>query len=181
MWTQPKRSKRACSAVPRHFRPSRNQSRRAYPSLAHVRHSSLERFRKDGRAPNRQCVLSIHSPDDLLYSMSKGGSNGKVGPFVGKVSQIILDNKAFINQVQLFGGALTVQLHAEREVLDDSRIRVTFRETVFKIFGREVTRKPTKGQGEWEMLYVEAAGPEGSASLRVMNTPSLFVLRQRAS
>jgi hypothetical protein len=47
---------------------------------------------------------------DLLYSMAKGGSNGKVGPFVGRVSQIILDEKAFINQVELFNGFLTVQL-----------------------------------------------------------------------
>jgi len=115
---------------------------------------------------------------DLLYSMAKGGSNGKVGPFVGKVSQIILDDKAFINQVELFGGFVTVQLYAEREILDDKRIRVSFVETVFRIYGAEVSRKPTSGQGVWTQLYVEPS-TEGSAAFRVMNTPSLFVLQQR--
>ena len=33
------------------------------------------------------------------------------------VTQIIVDEKNFINQVELFGGALTVQLNAEREIL----------------------------------------------------------------
>ena len=117
---------------------------------------------------------------DLLYSMAKGGSNGKVGPFVGKVSQIVLDDKVFVNQVELFGGFVTVQLYAEREVLDDQRIRVSFVETVFRIYGAEVSRKPTQGSGVWTQLYVEP-GPGGSAAFRVMNTPSLFVLRQRLS
>ena len=61
-----------------------------------------------------------------------------MGPFVGKVSQVIVDEKSFINQVELFGGALTVQLNAEREIIDDVRIRVTFVETCFRIFGQEV-------------------------------------------
>ena len=115
---------------------------------------------------------------DLLYSMAKGGSNGKVGPFVGRVSQIILDDKAFINQVELFGGFVTIQLHAEREVLDDDRIRVSFVETAFHIYGAAFPRKATAGQGVWKQLYVEP-GADGTAAFRVMNTPSLFVLQRR--
>jgi len=116
---------------------------------------------------------------DLLYSMAKGGSNGKVGPFIGKVSQIILDEKAFINQVELFGGFVTVQLHAEREILDDDRIRVSFVDTFFFVYGAQVIKKPTSGQGVWKMLYVEPGPGDGTAAFRVMNTPSLFVLQQR--
>ena len=115
---------------------------------------------------------------DLLYSMAKGGSNGKVGPFVGAVTQVILDEQNFINQVSLFGGALVVQLYAQREIIDDNKIRVSFVETVFKLFGNEVKRQPTEGTGVWKQLYVES-GQDGSAKLRVMRTPSLFVLRQR--
>lgn len=126
-----------------------------------------------------QARVPLGGTYDLLYSAAKGGSNGKVGPFVGTVSQIIVDEKAFINQVQLFGGLLTVRLRAEREILDDERIRVSFVETVFQLFGRDVKRSPTKGQGVWEQVYVEGNGPDGTASLRVMRTPSLFVLRQR--
>ena len=61
---------------------------------------------------------------------------------------------------------------AEREILDDKQIRVKFKETVFSIFGLELFRKATKGSGVWTQRFVDAG-------LRVMNTPSLFVLRKR--
>ena len=91
-----------------------------------------------------------------------------------------MDEASFINQVSLFGGALVVQLHAQREVIGDDSIRVDFVETVFSLFGQEVRRQPTTGKGVWKQLYVEAAA-DGSAALRVMRTPSLFVLRQRSA
>ena len=108
-----------------------------------------------------QARVPLKGTYDLLYSMAKGGSNGKVGPFVGAVSQIIVDEQNFINQVSLFGGAVVVQLHAQREVIDDNKIRVQFVETVFQLFGNEVKRQPTQGKGVWEQLYV-AAGDDGS-------------------
>lgn len=114
---------------------------------------------------------------DLLYSASKGGSSGKLGPLTGKVTQIITDDTNFINRVEI--GPLRVSLSAERKVLDDERIRVSFVETAFCLFGVELLRKPTKGAGVWQQVYVEDGGADGSASLRVMNTPSLFVLKQR--
>ena len=138
-------------------------------------------------------------------------------------------------------------------MLDDNRIRVSFVETVFSLFGRELwrepaargrapevtppssresrrelRRQPTQGTGVWQQardraeierrwrgdvfrmwprcsreaaerpprgrreaaerpptkevslqVYVET-GADGTASLRVMRTPSLFVLRQRS-
>tara|TARA_B100000459_G_scaffold106031_1_gene61273 strand:- start:76 stop:693 length:618 start_codon:yes stop_codon:yes gene_type:complete len=126
-----------------------------------------------------QARVPLKGTYDLMYSMAKGGSNGKVGPLTGKVSQIVVDEKNFINQVSLFGGAVVVQLNAQREVIDDNKIKVEFVETVFKIFGKEVKRQPTKGKGVWEQVYVER-GQDGSAALRVMRTPSLFILRQRS-
>ena len=62
-------------------------------------------------------------------------------------------------------------------MLDGSRIRVSFVETVFELFGAEVARKPTEGQGVWSQVYVKAS-EQGTAALRVMNTPSLFVLER---
>jgi hypothetical protein len=62
-------------------------------------------------------------------------------------------------------------------VLNDNCIRVSFVETVFHVGGIALTRKPTSGKGVWKMLYVEP-GSDGSAAFRVMETPSLFVLRQ---
>jgi len=124
-----------------------------------------------------QALIPLSGTYDLLYSMSKGGSSGKVGPFAGAVSQVILDEKRFINQVEL--GPLTIQLYAERDVIDSNRIRVSFVETVVSAWGRELKRSPTSGKGVWEQVFVEK-GEDGSAALRVMRTPSLFVLRQRA-
>jgi len=83
-----------------------------------------------------QARVPLAGTYDLLYSAAKGGSNGKIGPFVGQVTQVIKDETSFVNQVSL--GPLTVQLHATREVLDDNRIRVSFVETVFSLFGREL-------------------------------------------
>eukprot|EP00746_Dinoflagellata_sp_MGD_P131859 gnl/MRDRNA2_/MRDRNA2_65600_c0_seq1.p1 gnl/MRDRNA2_/MRDRNA2_65600_c0~~gnl/MRDRNA2_/MRDRNA2_65600_c0_seq1.p1 ORF type:complete len:201 (+),score=46.70 gnl/MRDRNA2_/MRDRNA2_65600_c0_seq1:71-604(+) len=116
---------------------------------------------------------------DVEFSMAKGGSNGKVGPLNGKVSQIILDDVNFINQVSLLNGALVVSLYAKREILDSQRIKVSFVETVIQAFGKEVSRTPTKGQGVWKQLFVEMGIDGKTAGLRVMRAPSLFVLRQR--
>ena len=72
------------------------------------------------------------------------------------------------------GGLLKVALFAQREVLDGKRIRVTFKETAAFVFGNEVFRKAINGSGVWEQRYVDD-------ELRVMNTPSVFVLKKRPS
>jgi len=114
----------------------------------------------------------------LLYSSAKGGSNGKLGPLTGSVSQEIVDDTNFVNAVEFFGGALRIGLQAKREVLDDDRIRVSFVETVFEVFGLEVARRPTNGTGVWSQVFVAASDQDGVADLRVMKTPSLFVLKR---
>ena len=111
---------------------------------------------------------------DLLFSTAKGGSNGKVGPFVGKVTQTFVDELNFINAVELFGGAVKISLFAEREVLDDTRIRVTFRETAAQAFGKELFRKSITGSGVWKQRFVDD-------DLRVMMTPSIFILRKQVA
>lgn len=108
---------------------------------------------------------------DLLYCTAPGGSNGKIGPFVGDVTQTFLDETKFINAVQL--GGVKVSLEAERSIIDDLKIKVIFKEMAFSIFDVEVFRKTIKGSGVWEQRFVDN-------ELRVMNTPSLFVLRRRA-
>ena len=84
----------------------------------------------------------------------------------------MVDETRFINAVELFGGAVKISLLAEREVLDGTRIRVTFRETVGALLGKELFRKEISGSGVWVQRYVDD-------ELRVMNTPSVFVLRRR--
>jgi len=117
--------------------------------------------------PARKPLLGVW---ELAYSTNEGGSSGKLGPFVGDVTQTFLDDRRFINAVEL--GPLRVALEAEREVVDDTRIRVSFREMAFSLLGMELFRKPAKGKGVWEQCYVDS-------NLRVMKTPSVFVLRKK--
>jgi hypothetical protein len=91
--------------------------------------------------------LDLRGTHNLVYSASPGGSSGAIGPFVGKVTQSFLDEEKFINRVELLNGILKIELNAERRVLDDTKIKVTFRETVVSLCGIEVVRKEVKGQG----------------------------------
>ncbi|GMI13310.1 hypothetical protein TrLO_g7927 [Triparma laevis f. longispina] len=113
--------------------------------------------------------IKLTGTHELLFSMAKGGSNGKLGPFVGKVNQIFLDEINFINQVTL--GPLKVQLLATREIIDTERIRVKFKKMKFILFGRTLKESETKGSGVWKLRYFENG-------LRIMDTPSLFVIRE---
>jgi len=119
-------------------------------------------------SPARSTISGVW---DLLYCTAPGGSSGKVGPFVGDVTQTFVDDTKFINAVEL--GVLKVALEAEREIKDDQKIRVTFKQMAFSLFGFEFLRMPAKGNGVWEQLYVDG-------DLRVMRTPSLFVLSKRS-
>eukprot|EP00310_Coccolithus_braarudii_P018260 CAMPEP_0183342246 /NCGR_PEP_ID=MMETSP0164_2-20130417/8391_1 /TAXON_ID=221442 /ORGANISM="Coccolithus pelagicus ssp braarudi, Strain PLY182g" /LENGTH=183 /DNA_ID=CAMNT_0025512775 /DNA_START=144 /DNA_END=695 /DNA_ORIENTATION=- len=120
--------------------------------------------------PARQPLNGVY---DLLYCTSAGGSSGKVGPLVGDVTQSFLDGTTFVNAVSFFGGALEIALRAERAIVDDKRIKVTFCETTVRLFGRALLCRPTQGAGVWVQRYVDDG-------LRVMNTPSVFVLRKNA-
>jgi len=47
------------------------------------------------------------------YCTAPGGSNGKVGPFVGQVTQEFLNEVDFINAVELFGLVRIVRFIAD--------------------------------------------------------------------
>lgn len=127
----------------------------------------------EGSCPERPARMPLSGTWDLLYCTAPGGSNGRVGPFVGQVSQKFLNELRFNNEVELFG-AVKISLEAERQVTDDLRIKVTFKELAFSLFGTELFRKTITGAGVWKQRYVDE-------DLRVMDTPSLFVLRKRRS
>ena len=105
----------------------------------------------------------------LLFSMAKGGSNGKLGPFVGAVNQEFEDDQAFVNSVTL--GPLSIRLSAQREILTDRNVRVKFKSTSVRVFGQEVVNKETKGAGVWSLRYFKDG-------LRIMDTPSLFIIEE---
>lgn len=119
--------------------------------------------------------ISLQGKHTLLYSMAKGGSNGKLGPFVGKVQQDFLDDENFINSVSL--GPLMIRLQAVREILTDRNVRVKFKNTSVSLFGNCLVNKETKGQGVWKMRYFNK-DPTVGRRIRVMDTPSLFIIEE---
>ena len=127
--------------------------------------------------PAKQPLSGTHS---LIYSASKGGSSGALGPFVGKVEQRFLSETDFINQVSL--GPVRIELNAERKVLDDDRIRVKFLSTRVSLFNgkTELVKKDIKGQGVWKHLFSGVVTIDGEdVLLRVLLTPSLFIIQQK--
>lgn len=126
-------------------------------------------------APARKELAGVH---ELLYSAAPGGSSGAIGPFLaGDVTQTFADETRFCNAVRL--GGLEIRLDAERRVLDDHRARVVFKETIVSVFGVELLRKKTEGQGVWKHLFAGEVEYGGNlVFLRVLETPSLFVIKQ---
>ncbi|KAL7559929.1 hypothetical protein ACA910_008253 [Epithemia clementina (nom. ined.)] len=129
--------------------------------------------------PARYPLTGVHS---MVYSAAPGGSSGKiVGPINGKVRQEFVDDKTFINSVEL--GPLKIALRAERTIMDDTRIKVFFRETFVSLFGNVITTKEIENNrgGVWNYLFAGEITDTTTGQrklVRVMETPSLFIVEQ---
>lgn len=126
--------------------------------------------------PARYPLVGVHN---LVYSAAPGASSGRVfGDVVGKVSQFFETDDIFFNRVEF--GPLQIALRARREIMNDSTIKVSFLETSFNLFGQAASKKEAGGGGVWKVKYVGMiTGKDGKKKLvRIMETPSLFVLEQ---
>lgn len=115
----------------------------------------------------------------LVYSAAEGASSGRVfGNVVGKVSQLFENDEIFYNRVDF--GPLQISLRAKREIMNDSTIKVSFLETSFNLFGQTLKKSEVKGGGVWKMKFVGKVKDENGKEklVRIMDTPSLFVLEQ---
>jgi hypothetical protein len=128
----------------------------------------------DSKKPARYTLAGIHN---LVYSAAPGASSGKIGPFVGKVSQYFEDDEIFYNRVEF--GPLQIALRAKRELKNDDTINVSFLQTYFNLFGMTVKTSPAGGGGVWKVKFVGTYKDlDGNEKLvRIMHTPSLFVLQ----
>lgn len=93
----------------------------------------------------------------LLYTDSGGNSSGKIGPFVGRVTQVFAPAPGegrYRNVVEI--GPLVVELSAVAEELQPDKLKVTFLDTAALAFGKELVRKsfPEGRAGTWRMAYV---------------------------
>lgn len=115
----------------------------------------------------------------LIYSAAEGASSGRVfGNVVGKVSQLFESDEIFYNRVNF--GPLQISLRAKREIKNDSTIKVSFLETSFNLFGRTLKKANVGGGGVWKVKFVGKVQDENGKEklVRIMETPSLFVLEQ---
>jgi hypothetical protein len=119
----------------------------------------------------------------LLYTNTTGGSSGKLGPFVGDVTQTfegMRDNDQmgfsrrgiFSNAAQF--GPLRTSLRARCESRGDTKLNIVFEELSIFVFGVRVSNKPFeqggKGtRGSWDLKYIDE-------DLRVLRTNAGNVL-----
>jgi hypothetical protein len=133
---------------------------------------------RDDGYPNPNAVDLAGTSWELTYSDSAGNSSGKLGPFVGIVTQefeVDKNSGRYRNVVTL--GPLVLSLAAVAEALAKSKknesLKVTFVDLTVTIFGNQVLKKPfdANRSGTWRMAYA-------SDEVRVLytNQGNVFVL-----
>mmetsp|Transcript_12343 Transcript_12343/g.33954 ORF Transcript_12343/g.33954 Transcript_12343/m.33954 type:complete len:254 (-) Transcript_12343:59-820(-) len=126
--------------------------------------------------PARYPLTGTHT---LLYSASPKQSSGGLfgGKIVGRVTQRFDNETTFYNKLRI--GVLEIELRANREVKNDKLIAVKFDEMTISLFGKTVKKSPAGGGGSWRCLFADEVNVGGQRKiLRIMQTPSLFVLEQ---
>jgi hypothetical protein len=101
-----------------------------------------------------------------------------IGPFKGTTTQYFIDDEKFENRLSL--GPIQIALSALRQRMDGLRMKVKFQSFAVKVFGNEIVKKELKQQGVWKMVFVgevdDVGDPQKKILLRVMRTPSLYIL-----
>lgn len=97
---------------------------------------------------------------DLLFCTAPGGSSGKLGPLVGAVQQIFVDETRFVNAVTLGGEVFEFRATASR---DDRFISGGRREEQHPTFTAHRTVVAMRGGRRWE----ECANPRFAAHLEL--------------
>ena len=121
---------------------------------------------------DKQLFAPLEGEHSLVFTTVAGGSSGKIGPFVGDVTQTFIDDVRFENAVAL--GPLRLALQARRTPKDGQTYRVDFESLGVELFGFKLFEKAMGGGGAWKLRYVDD-------DLRIMDTPSLFVLKRRTA
>lgn len=93
----------------------------------------------------------------LLYTTNEGSSAGKLGPFIGTVTQeITFADQFYINNVVLFGGAVKASLDATWDVVGKNLWEVKFGGLVLSVFGLPVVQKSLDSvTGTWRNVYLD--------------------------
>jgi hypothetical protein len=128
--------------------------------------------------------VTLDGVHELIYSAAPGGSSGKIGPLDGKVTQTFVNGTTFINAMDL--GPLRIALTASRKIKDGTTISVRFHSTTVSLFGIPIITKSVGGGGMWNILYTGVVHDRNDKEhpkrlLRVLQTPSLFIIEQKSA
>jgi hypothetical protein len=132
---------------------------------------------------------------ELVYCNSPNASSGKIiGPIYGYVTQSFGDDDDddddewkndgvhYVNKVEIGVSLLQISLRARYQALNENVNRVDFETFTVKIAGQTVLSKNLENAGgTWEYCFLGEVNEPGSNDvklLRIMNTPSLFILAQ---
>jgi hypothetical protein len=140
--------------------------------------------------PNPSHVI-LNGVHNLVYSASPGSSSGRIGnsPFYGRVTQQFLDHdtnptiisksdRSFVNSVEF--GPLVASLRASKSIKNETTNLVYFHQTTIQFLGITILDKEIKGVGFWKYLFMGTIIDTGGQKklIRIMETPSLFILEQ---
>lgn len=143
-----------------------------------ILNSALQLERYSDANPAMIPLTGVH---DLVYSAAPGGSSGKIGPFSGKVIQDFVDDKTFINAVEI--GPVKIALTVERKIRDAATIEVFFKRTTISLFNQKIIENETRGGGIWKYIFAGTIRDNDGTTkfIRIMQTPSLFIIEQPIS
>ena len=109
----------------------------------------------------------------LLYTDSGGNSSGKIGPFVGRVTQVFAPAPGegrYRNVVEI--GPVVVELSAVAEEVRPDTLKVTFLDTAARVWEGVGAKTVSAGRaGTWRMAYVGE-----DARVLYTNQGNVFVL-----
>jgi len=124
-------------------------------------------------APATAGISSADGRWQVRFSDAPPPSNGALGPLRGAAFQIIdVASKSYVNELSLFGGALTLSLAADFEPSGDASLRVAFRTITIALLGAAFPpiTFPAGTERTWLLTYVDSdtrivrAGVDGGRS-----------------
>uniref|UniRef100_A0A7S0RLX8 Plastid lipid-associated protein/fibrillin conserved domain-containing protein n=1 Tax=Pyramimonas obovata TaxID=1411642 RepID=A0A7S0RLX8_9CHLO len=119
--------------------------------------ASLEDFNPNKKPASRDAKRgALDGLWELAFTTNDGSSAGKLGPFVGYVTQEVnVGGEKYKNNVEF--GPLKLCLTANWEVLGDTKWKVVFEDVVISLFNIQLTRKefPPDRFGIWRMTYAD--------------------------
>lgn len=118
---------------------------------------------------------------ELVYTDSQGNSAGKVGPFVGRVTQTFSGGDTLVNKVELLNGLFSVALTAKCTPLTRKKdkegrnmLSVAFQEVNIRLGDRVVKTSEAGGVGSWAMQH-----EDDDLRVLITNQKSVFILAKR--